>query len=114
MELYVRQPASTQDWLTISRQFEQMLNFPHCIRKGFILFFSLLIIIVFCLGAIDGKHIAIQAPAISGSYYFNYKGGHSVVLLAVADAQYRFILVDIGKYKRNITLILFSERYIYL
>ena len=35
----------------------------------------------------------IQVPAKSGSYYFNYKGSHSVVLLAVANAQYRFILI---------------------
>ena len=84
--LYVKAPATEEEWKGVSDQFDRMWNFPHCI------------------GAIDGKHITIQAPANSGStyfnykgsHYFNYKGSHSVVLMAVCDALYCFILVDIG------------------
>ena len=39
----------------------------------------------------------MQAPVNSGSSFFNYKRTHSVVLLAICDAQYHFILVDIVK-----------------
>ncbi|XP_037773132.1 putative nuclease HARBI1 [Penaeus monodon] len=42
------------------------------------------------------KTLSIRPPRDSGSYFFNYKGTHSIVLLAVCDANLEFIYVDIG------------------
>jgi len=49
-----------------------------------------------CCGAIDGKHILIQAPLNCGTQFFNYKGQHSVVPMAVADYNYCFTYIDVG------------------
>lgn len=77
--IYVFQfPNSEDQWKELAGAFEQRWNFPNCI------------------GAMDGKHIDIIPPPESGSFYFNYKGRHSMVLLAIVDANYRIILADFG------------------
>ncbi|XP_044766223.1 protein ALP1-like [Coccinella septempunctata] len=77
--IYLKRPTM-QDWKTIGNEFEEKCNLPHC------------------CGAIDGKHIVMQAPKNSGSKFFNYKKTFSIVLMAVCDASYRFTLVDIGSF----------------
>lgn len=48
------------------------------------------------LGAMDGRHIEVKKPGDSGSYFFNYKGYHSVILFAIVNAQYEFMYVHCG------------------
>ena len=54
-----------------------------------------------CIGAIEGKHVVMQAPNKSESLYHNDKGTFSVVLMAIVDPWYRFTCVDIGDYGSN-------------
>jgi hypothetical protein len=49
-----------------------------------------------CFGSIDGKHCQINCPPKSGSHYFNYLHYHSIVPQGVADANKKYIAVDIG------------------
>lgn len=72
-------PVQTQEsWLENARKFENIWNFPNA------------------LAAIDGKHVWIRAPIHSGSEYFCYKEKFSVVLMAGADACYKFVFIDVG------------------
>ena len=48
-----------------------------------------------CIGAIDGKHIVMLCPPISGSSYYNYKKNFSLVMLAMVDFNYQFTYSDI-------------------
>ncbi len=82
---------TTDDWKDIADDFETLWNFPNC------------------MGAIDGKHVPIACPKNAGSDYFNYKKFHSIVLLAIVDAQYVFRTVSVGSNGACSDLQIFNE-----
>ena len=53
------------------------------------------------IGAVDGTHVRIKCTKNTGSLYHNYKGFFSLVLLAICDVNYCFILFDVGQYGSN-------------
>ena len=77
-ERFIKAPSSEEEWVEIADQFKRNSNFGNCI------------------GTIDGKHVSMQAPPRSGSYFFNNKKTHSIVLMAVANLNYQSNVVDIG------------------
>lgn len=55
---------NNEQWLEIFNTFNYKWNFPNCV------------------GAIDGKHVAIKCPANAGSLFFNYKVNNDNVKIA--------------------------------
>ena len=45
--------------------------------------------------------------------YYNYKNFHSTVLMAMCDAKYKFIYVDIGHYGRDNDASIFGQSEVY-
>jgi len=75
-------PEPNEEIWRSEKVFKEKWNFPHCIA------------------VINGKHVCIKAPPHRGSEFFNYKKYHSVVLLALVDANERFLAVNVGQYGR--------------
>jgi hypothetical protein len=68
----------SENWLSKTDEFYERTNFPNC------------------LGAVDSKHIRMCEPDSSGSLFFNYKNFLSTVLMALVDADYCIINIDVG------------------
>ena len=66
-------PTTPDEWRPIAEEFSRRWNFHHT------------------LGALDGKHIANKCPKNGG-----YKHFHSIIVMALVDAQYKFTWVDVG------------------
>lgn len=46
---------------------------------------------------VDGKHMAIRKPPPIGSHYYNYKiKFFIIIMMAVVNCNYEFIMVDAG------------------
>ena len=67
-------PTTAQEWKAVAEDFFTKWQVPHAI------------------GALDGKHVRIRMPVKSGSdYWCVYKHIYSAVLLALVDADYKFL-----------------------
>ena len=71
-------PRTAEEWTKVADRFQERWNFPNCV------------------GALDGKHVTIKPPMNTGSTFFNYKHSFSVVLMALVDADYKFLYCDVG------------------
>ncbi|XP_047485914.1 protein ALP1-like [Penaeus chinensis] len=75
---YLKLPTTSEEWQDVASGFHNLWNFP------------------LCLGAMDGKRVLVRKPANSGSEYYDYKTNHSIIMLALVDANYKFLYVDVG------------------
>ncbi|XP_061172633.1 uncharacterized protein LOC133181974 [Saccostrea echinata] len=71
-------PTNQDEWREMAQKYGERWNFHHT------------------CGAVDGKHVAIRNPRRSGTFYYNYKGFFSIILLALVDAEYKFLCADVG------------------
>ena len=71
-------PTTPEKWKSVSENYARRWNFHHA------------------CGALDGKHVTVRCPPRSGTLYYNYKGFYSIVILALVDADYKFLWGDVG------------------
>ena len=78
MQEYMSLPDSNEKWLSVAKEFQEKWQFPNY------------------FGAINGKPVPLNNPFNCGSTYFNYKNFFSIALLALVDADYKFLHVNVG------------------
>lgn len=76
-------PLSKEQLENVSERFYERWNYPNAV------------------GAMDGKLVKITAPPNSGSEFFNFKNFFSVNLFALVDADYKFLVIDVGSAGRE-------------
>ncbi|XP_069752287.1 putative nuclease HARBI1 [Narcine bancroftii] len=74
----IKCPSTPEEWKEVAKGFYEKWNFHH-VR-----------------GVLDGKHVRILEPPGSGSVYHNYKGYFSIIILALVDADYKFMYFNVG------------------
>ena len=77
-EVMITSPTGPEGFLEVESVFRRRWNILHALE------------------ALDGKHIPIRCPRRGGCLYYNYKGFHLIVLLALVDGDYKFLWVDLG------------------
>ncbi|KAF2891088.1 hypothetical protein ILUMI_15085, partial [Ignelater luminosus] len=70
--------SKREDWIDIANKFETKWQLPDC------------------LGTMDDKQVRIVPPVRSGSFFYNYTNTHSIVLMAIANANCEFVYCDVG------------------
>lgn len=71
-------PTTKEELKQVATKFMRYCNFPRC------------------CGALDGKHFPIKWPPNTGAEFYCYKNFYSIAMLALVDADYCFLYVDIG------------------
>ena len=71
-------PSTPDEWREEANGFSTRWNYHHCI------------------GAIDGKNVAIKKSRKSSTLYHNCKGFYSVVLLGIVDGDFKFLWVNVS------------------
>ena len=67
-----------ESWKAVADKFNTRWDMPHTV------------------GALDGKHVAIKKPNRTWSLYHNYKGFFSIPMLALVDAEHKFLWAEVG------------------
>jgi len=86
------QKPTKEQWELAALKLEKRSNFPHC------------------LGVVDEKYMRVIKPKHSGSMLYSYKDFFSpMVLMAVADTDYRFVYIGIGSYGNDCDSTIFKR-----